>query len=290
LEATLVLCAGTVLLSSSATLPLTIDVRARAVAPGEPLRILVAADPAVESLEGSLLGVPIALRRLPSPDGAGRWAGWAMIGLLQEAGIAAIEVQGRTGDGRFVAGTVAITIAERPFPTEELTVAPSYVEPPAEVRERLARERKQLAELYGERRAAPLQRAAFLRPVPGEQTSVFGTRRVFNGKARDPHPGMDLRAATGDAVHASGPGRIVLAQELYYSGNTVLIDHGEGLFTIYAHLSEFRVEEGEDVAAGQVVALSGATGRVTGPHLHWGAKIGNRPFDPTALLDSALWD
>ena len=125
--------------------------------------------------------------------------------------------------------------------------------------------------------------------MPGTATSVFGTRRVFNGKPRDPHSGLDLRAASGTPVHSSGPGVVSLAQELYYSGNTVIVDHGGGLFTIYAHLSEIRVQEGDTAEAGDVLGLSGATGRVTGPHLHWGAKIGSVPFDPTALLDRALW-
>ena len=90
-------------------------------------------------------------------------------------------------------------------------------------------------------------------------------------------------------MSASGPGVIALAEELYYSGNTVIIDHGGGLFTIYAHLSRIDAEVGATVRAGDPIGLSGATGRVTGPHLHWGAKIGDRPFDPTALLDPALF-
>jgi murein DD-endopeptidase MepM/ murein hydrolase activator NlpD len=129
----------------------------------------------------------------------------------------------------------------------------------------------------------------FVRPVPGEPTSIFGTRRIFNGKPRSPHPGLDLRAAEGTEVRASGPGKVVIAQDLYYSGNIVILDHGGGLFTLYAHLSELRVAEGDAIAAGQTIGLSGSTGRVTGPHLHWGAKIGNHPFDPRALLDPALF-
>ena len=129
----------------------------------------------------------------------------------------------------------------------------------------------------------------FVPPLLGQPTSAFGTRRIYNGKPRSPHPGLDLRAATGTTVNSSGAGRVGLAQELYYSGNTVIVDHGGGLFTLYAHLSKLLVEVGEYVRAGQAVGLSGATGRVTGPHLHWGAKIGNRPFDPTALLDARLF-
>ncbi len=275
------------LCAAPAEVPLTIDVGARAIAPGEPLRILVAAETPLASLEGEFLGEPFTLE--PDPKKALRWSGWTSIGLLQSPGPAAIEIRGRATDGREALGTRALTIVDRPFPVEELQVAPSYVEPPKEVRERLEKERELLARLYGARGPFTAQREPFVRPVPGAPTSVFGTRRVFNGKPRDPHPGLDLRAATGSPVRAAGPGRVVLARELYYSGNTLLIDHGGGLFTVYAHLSEFRMAEGDDATAGQLVGLSGATGRVTGPHLHWGAKIGDRPFDPTALLDPALW-
>ena len=104
-----------------------------------------------------------------------------------------------------------------------------------------------------------------------------------------PHPGLDLRAATGTPILSSGAGRVVLAQDLYYSGNTVIVDHGSGLFTIYAHLSAIEVRESQEIAPGVQLGLAGATGRVTGPHLHWGAKIGDRPFDPTALLSAELY-
>ena len=128
-----------------------------------------------------------------------------------------------------------------------------------------------------------------MRPVPGEPTSTFGKRRFFNDKPRSPHPGLDLRAATGTPVLAAGSGLVAISQDLYYSGNTVIIDHGGGLFTIYAHLSELDVSVGDELEAGVPIGKSGATGRVTGPHLHWGAKIGDRPFDPTALLDPVLF-
>lgn len=277
------------LASLAATAPVTIEVAARAMAPGEPLRIVVASEEPVDTLEGRFLGEPFSLQPDPAGDGQQRWSGWTMIGLLEKPGLAEIEIHGRAKGGQAVGGTHAVTIVDRPFPIEELKVAPAYVEPPPEVSERLARERELLARLYGARGRFTARREPFVRPVPGEPTSVFGTRRVFNGQVRDPHPGLDLRAATGSPVLAAGPGRVVLARELYYSGNTLLIDHGGGLFTVYAHLSEFRMAEGDEAAAGQLVGLSGATGRVTGPHLHWGAKIGDRPFDPTALLDPALW-
>ena len=213
-----------------------------------------------------------------------------MIGLDQEPGTFALEFQGSSSSGRTVVGSHSVTVEAKEFPQEHLTVASKYVKPPKEVEERLSRERKKLKELYRNRRSEVVDDGPFVRPVPGEPTSTFGTRRLYNGEPRSPHPGLDLRAPTGTPVRSTGPGLVVLAEDLYYSGNTVLVDHGGGLFTIYAHLSEIGAEVGETIEAGRVIGLSGATGRVTGPHLHWGAKIGNRPFDPQALLDPALFD
>jgi murein DD-endopeptidase MepM/ murein hydrolase activator NlpD len=250
---------------------------------------VVSSEP-LEMLEGSFLDRTVFLVR-EGGDGSGgeRWSGWTMIALDEGPGSVAFEVWGRSVTGRSVGGTRAVTIQAGDFPRETLTVAPKYVEPPPDVLERLARERRKLDALYGTRRSVAPSPRAFLRPVPGEATSVFGTQRIYNGKPRSPHAGLDLRAASGTAVKSSGDGRVGLAADLYYSGNTVIVDHGGGLFTIYAHLSELLVRENDEVASGQSVGLSGATGRVTGPHLHWGAKIGNRPFDPMALLDERLF-
>jgi murein DD-endopeptidase MepM/ murein hydrolase activator NlpD len=212
------------------------------------------------------------------------------VALDEEPGIYELAFRGASASGRPVVGSRAVTVNGKEFPEEHLTVASKYVKPPKEVEERLSRERKRLKELYRNRRPDVVDSGPFVRPVPGEPTSTFGKRRFFNGEPRSPHPGVDLRAATGTPVRCTGPGLVVLSEDLYYSGNTVLVDHGGGLFTIYAHLSEIRAEAGETIEAGRVIGLSGATGRVTGPHLHWGAKIGNRPFDPQALLDPALFD
>jgi murein DD-endopeptidase MepM/ murein hydrolase activator NlpD len=272
-----------------------IEVRAREVAPGEPLRVVVRANEALAELQGLFLGEPIFLIRSdPSDPGEQSnereaWIGWSMVSLDQSPGTEGIEVTGTTARGRAVAGSLAVTIKNKEFPREELDVAPRYVSPPKEIEERLTRERERLAAIYRLRRPGPAFDQPFVRPVPGGPTSVFGMRRIYNGEPRSPHPGLDLRAASGSVVAASGAGRVVLAADLYYSGNTVILDHGGGLFTLYAHLSEIEVHEGDAALAGERLGLSGATGRVTGPHLHWGAKIGKQPFDPTALLDPALF-
>ena len=266
---------------------LEIRVDARTVAPGEPLRIHVGSDYALESLAATLLGDAVFMT---AADETGlRWSGWSMIGLDQEPLTASIEFRGTTRDGREALGTWAVTVAAKEFPEENLKVAPKFVEPPPEAQQRIARERAKLEGIYRHREAYSPPVAPFVRPVSGGKTSIFGMRRLFNGEPRSPHSGLDLRAEEGTEVYASGPGRVVLAEDLYYSGNVVIVDHGGGLFTLYAHLSEIQVGAGVSVASGDLLGLSGSTGRVTGPHLHWGAKIGERPFDPEALLEAELF-
>ncbi len=266
--------------------PLTIEIHAREIAPGEPVRIVVGGPDDLVEVSGTFLGRDLAFVREDDRNGD-RWDAWGVVDLDRAPGTVAIEARGALRDGRLAAGTRAVEIAAKRFPEEVLEVAPKYVEPPEAVKERLARERARVAAIYA-LRTPRLAFAPFVRPLKGEPTSIFGTRRLFNGKPRSPHPGLDLRAATGTRVAAAGPGRVVLAADLYYSGNTVILDHGGGLFTLYAHLSRIDVREGREVSAGDVLGLSGATGRVTGPHLHWGAKIGDGPCAPRARVAPAL--
>lgn len=264
--------------------PLEVTVHARAIVPGEPLRIVVTPTVPLAKATASLFGSEFDLAQ----DGP-RWIGWAVIDLDRKPGRYTLLVQGTLEAGGSVEARRPLTVAKKVFPTQKLTVEPKFVEPPKEAQERIARERSLLNEIYARRSAARALDAPFVRPVPGNPTSAFGLRRVFNGKPRAPHGGLDLQAASGSKVLASGPGTVAYAGDLYFSGLTVVIDHGAGLFTLYAHLSEIAVAEGAQVAAGDVVGLSGATGRVTGPHLHWGARVGEAIFDPRALLDARVF-
>ena len=275
--------------------PLRIETRARALAPGEVLRVVLESPVALSAVEGRLEDRPLFFSPVPvTAGGQGsvvRWSAWGVIPLDAKAGTTRIEVTARAAEpaGTERRASRTIRIAAKSFPESRLKVGAEYVEPPEEVQKRIAQETARLGEVYGRRTERPPPTGPFQRPVAGPALGVFGAKRFFNGKPRAPHPGLDLRAAEGTEVKASGAGRVALADDLYFSGRTVILDHGGGFFTIYGHLSKIVVAEGAEVEAGHLLGLSGATGRVTGPHLHWGAKVGDLPFDPTGLLDPRVF-
>ena len=187
-----------------------------------------------------------------------------------------------SGAPRDLSRTVEILPAH--YRTGSLTVAPRFVSPGAaalkEIEAEVALKNKVFAESAPER----LWAGDFRAPVAAAPTDSFGTRRMFNGKLASVHKGMDFRAPMGTPVHADNSGVVVLARKLYYEGNCVAIDHGLGLYTISMHLSRIDVHAGEHVVKGQLLGLSGATGRVTGPHLHWAVRWVNAYLDPAKLL------
>ncbi len=272
---------------------LRVTAEARALEPGEPVRFVATATAPVDAPRGRFLEQELAF--LPA-DAEGRaWVAWGAIPLDRKAGAvtaaftAAVRGAGADPGGAAAAFTLTLKVRAKTFPEERLTVPNEYVTPKPEVEARIAAEQKLTKEIYARRTPRPVATAPFTKPVPGDASAIFGSRRFFNGQPRATHPGVDLRAATGTPVAAAGPGVVALARELYFSGNVVVLDHGGGVFTIYAHLSRIDVTEGDDVAQGAPLGLSGATGRVTGPHLHWGLRIGDQVVDPRALLDARLF-
>jgi murein DD-endopeptidase MepM/ murein hydrolase activator NlpD len=182
--------------------------------------------------------------------------------------------------------TLSRTIHIHPshYPTSSLTVAPQYVQPSPEALKQIAADQLLTEKAYASSTPEPLWKGNFRVPVDSPQSETFGTRRIFNGVLASNHKGLDFRAPPGTPVRAGNSGVVVLAHPLYYAGNCVIVDHGLGLFTLYMHLSKISVREGQHVVRGQRLGLSGATGRVTGPHLHWAVRWQGAYLDPAKLL------
>jgi murein DD-endopeptidase MepM/ murein hydrolase activator NlpD len=170
------------------------------------------------------------------------------------------------------------------YRTGKLTVSPKFVEPGPEALTEIHDEQKLKEKVFATSAAEPLWTGDFRAPVSSPPTDSFGTRRIFNGKLASVHKGMDFRARTGTPVKAGNRGVVVLARPLYYEGNCVVIDHGLGVFSLSMHLSRIDVKEGQQIRMGERIGLSGATGRVTGPHLHWAIRWQGAYLDPAKLL------
>ncbi|HWN75157.1 MAG TPA: M23 family metallopeptidase [Candidatus Udaeobacter sp.] len=184
------------------------------------------------------------------------------------------KISWSSADGKPLTCSLPVTVRTGKFPTERLTVEKQFVQPDPEQQKRAEEDQKKMKAIYDTVTPEVLWKGKFVVPLKGVSTGGnFGRHRVLNGEARSPHAGVDFPAAAGTPVYAAQSGKVVLAENLYYSGNTVVIDHGFGIYTLYAHLSEIGVHAGDPVEASAEIGKVGATGRVTGPHLHWGLTI-----------------
>jgi hypothetical protein len=182
-----------------------------------------------------------------------------------------------------------VPIATRHAPSERLRTNPDFVQPPESLASRLQSERELVRRLKRHTHDRPrFWSGPFVAPRPGPVTDGFGVSRVFNGRLRSRHLGADFDGGIGDSVLATNRGVVVYAGPLYFNGTTVFIDHGAGLLSAYLHLSQTLVAPGDTVSTGQLIGLVGATGRVTGPHLHWFASYGDITVDPVDLLSIDL--
>jgi len=260
-----------------------VAVTTRAVQPGEVLRVDVrcrcdAAPSWVRTPAGD-----VALFRVSptSEDGANHWQ--ALIGLDLETVPGVYPLAVYASEGHAPLRIYDLGVTTKMFATRQLRVAPSFVEPGAADLERIARDATALDAIFGS--IAPrLWNGPFVAPVAVRPTSNFGTRSVFNGQPRAPHAGVDYSRAAGTPVVAPGAGRIGLADNLFFTGKTVVIDHGAGLFSLLAHLSVITVARDDTVERGVLVGRVGATGRATGPHLHWSVRLNGARVDPLSLL------
>ena len=245
---------------------------------GAPELIRVAA-PNAESVNGEWLGHKIAFFKLRN----GEWGALAGVDVEAPAGPSTLHVSA-VERGAVVDMSQPVAIHAAHYRTGTLSVAPKFVEPGTAALKEIEEESKVKAKVFAESAPEPLWAGDFHAPVKAQPTDSFGTRRVFNKKLASIHKGADFRAPMGTPVHAANSGVVVLARPLYYEGNCVIIDHGMGLFTLSMHFSRIDVHEGQRVNGGAALGLSGATGRVTGPHLHWAVRWEGAYLDPLKLL------
>jgi murein DD-endopeptidase MepM/ murein hydrolase activator NlpD len=225
---------------------------------------------------GSLAGRPLQFW----PRGEERWA-LAALPLELAPGEAPVEIAFALPEA---ARSAALEVVDPGFPSRALRVASRFVEPPRKLKARIERDREAFEAAYARPFSPPLFSGSFDWPRRARTAGRFGDQRVFNGKKESVHYGLDIVGPRGAPVHAANDGEVVLVRDCYYSGKTVVVFHGADLYTLYFHLDRAHVRTGARVRKGDRLGAVGSTGRSTGPHLHWGARVAGLLVDPEALL------
>lgn len=218
-----------------------------------------------------------------SPDGS-RLV-WIGVDLEQRPGTLDVALEGSTPAGRAVRARTALVVVDAAYPVQRLSVPRSFTDLDAPTLDRIAREKAVLDRLWEVATPTRLWRQAFRAPLaePARGTG-FGLKRIINGDPRAPHTGVDFAVPAGTPVAASNAGLVALAEEHFFGGRSVILDHGEGLYTMYFHLQESLVRPGQHVTQGEPIGRVGSTGRATGPHLHWGVRLYGARINPDDLL------
>jgi murein DD-endopeptidase MepM/ murein hydrolase activator NlpD len=246
---------------------------------GSAVRVKLPNEPRLKSVQ-----VIWQKKRVPAFHVDDLWTTILGIDLDAEPGEHRAEAVVTMDDGRVDRREITVNVLAKKFPTSQLNVDERFIELSKANLDRANRESKEAEAIYRRITTDVVPEEPFTVPIPGGTGTNFGERRIFNGEPRAPHSGADLRATTGTPVHATNRGRVVLAKVLFFTGNTVILDHGLGIYSLYAHLSRIDVKRGEIVKNGQIVGLAGATGRVTAPHLHWGMRVQGARVDPFSLV------
>jgi len=239
----------------------------------------------LESLSGKWLEHDVFFSFDPSSK---TWYGIAGVSLETKPGKYSLTLDGKTAKGWEVSSQKSIAVGKAKYQKIAVTVAKQFTEPSPEQLQQINQDKTLKQQVFS--RVGPDREWAgkFLPPVSAPVSDVFGTARTFNGEVQSVHQGLDFRVPAGTAVDALNAGTVLLARPLFFEGGCVVLDHGQGLMTIYMHLSEMKVKEGDQVTRGQEIALSGGTGRATGPHLHVAVRWQGLYLDPQMLLNLSL--
>jgi murein DD-endopeptidase MepM/ murein hydrolase activator NlpD len=266
----------------AATVALEVSHTARALQPGEIVTLRVSSPTPLRSVNAEWAG---RTRPLWADDSTGtKWTGLVGLDVEVAPGSQPVVITGVTRAGATAGAEHALEIAPKQFAERHLRVDPRFSDPPPSVRPRIAREAAKLEEIFRTVTRALTPDVPFAPPVPEAPNSRFGLRSFFNKQPRGRHNGVDFPSPAGTPVHAPAGGQIVLVDALYFTGNTVVIDHGYGVYTLFAHLERTATTVGADVARGALVGYVGSTGRATGPHLHWSLRLNGARVDPTSLM------
>ncbi len=251
---------------------------------GEIIVVKVPVDDSAARVQGKFLGRSISFFPDTRLEGPKEFVGLLGIDLQDEPGTHELTVELKTGEqSRMLRYNVAVVKGK--FHVEHLTLPKDKVDLDEKSLARWKAEQEQVKESLATDSQSKLWQPGFVEPVSGKRTGIFGSVRIMNGQARNPHNGEDIGAPLGTAVAATNDGVVRLTVDHIFSGKGVFLDHGLGFYSMYFHLSEVLVKDGEQVKAGQIVGKVGSTGRATGPHLHWGVKLNGARVNPYALLD-----
>lgn len=248
---------------------------------GSPLLIRVTPPKPVDELSGKWLGHDLALTYDPATRA---WYSLAGVSLETKPGSYLVQLNGTSMTGEEISFERRIAVGKAKHKRISVSVSKKFTEPSAEQLKTIAEDKQVKESLF--KRVTPGREWSgdFRAPVTAQISDVFGTERVFNGKVQSYHQGLDFGVPSGTPVSALNSGTVLLARNLYFEGNCVVIDHGQGLLSLYLHLSEFAVKEGQPVKRGEVIGLSGGTGRATGPHLHVAVRWQGIYLDPATLM------
>ncbi|MEE2822935.1 MAG: M23 family metallopeptidase [Acidobacteriota bacterium] len=269
-------------IAENETSPLEVSHLARSIQPGEVVFVTVKSQLPLTRMEGKVFEKTFFFHSTTTDT---VWQGLIGIDLTTPPGDYSVLLGGAASDGTPVKQRYELHVEHKAFPIRRLTVDEKFVNPPQEMLSRIHQESSRVAEVFATLNPDKIWEHSFLSPVPGAPTSGFGKQSILNGQPRSPHSGTDFEAEEGTPVKSPNQGIVVLVSNLYYSGNTVILDHGQGLYSYFAHLSRFGVKEGQMVWHGDRVGDVGATGRVTGAHLHWTVRLNGTRVDPLSLME-----